>query len=172
VSVASVVFLAGLALVSWAATSAVRRYALARSMVDVPGDRSSHTVPTPRGGGLAIAISSLAGIVALSVAGVLAANVATAIAGGGAMVALVGWMDDHRDVAARWRLSVHFTAAAWFLAWTGGLSHLLVGDHRLELGAGIGSLLAAARDRLDHRTSTTSWMGSTASPAARRSPSA
>lgn len=29
----------------------LRRYALARSLTDIPSERSSHTVPTPRGGG-------------------------------------------------------------------------------------------------------------------------
>lgn len=35
-------------------TGVVRRYAESRAILDVPTDRSSHTVPTPRGGGVAI----------------------------------------------------------------------------------------------------------------------
>ena len=50
-------FLAGLAVLavvaSWGSTVAVRRYALAVDLLDHPNDRSSHTVPTPRGGGVA-----------------------------------------------------------------------------------------------------------------------
>jgi len=34
-------------------TGAVRRYALARSLLDQPNERSSHQVATPRGGGVA-----------------------------------------------------------------------------------------------------------------------
>ena len=41
------------ALSSWAGTGAVRRYALARDLLDHPNARGSHRVPTPRGGGLA-----------------------------------------------------------------------------------------------------------------------
>lgn len=43
------VFLASL-LMTWL----LRRYALLRNVLDIPNQRSSHTLPTPRGGGLAI----------------------------------------------------------------------------------------------------------------------
>lgn len=33
-------------------TAGLRRYALAKSIIDVPNARSSHQVPTPRGGGV------------------------------------------------------------------------------------------------------------------------
>ena len=35
---------------SFVLTAALRRYALAHSIIDVPIARSSHSVPTPRGG--------------------------------------------------------------------------------------------------------------------------
>jgi Fuc2NAc and GlcNAc transferase len=37
--------------------------------------------------------------------------------GAGAVVAVVGFLDDHRHVAARWRLLAHFVAAFWLLIW-------------------------------------------------------
>ncbi|EIU1460160.1 glycosyl transferase, partial [Pseudomonas aeruginosa] len=40
--------------VSGLLTGLLRRYALARSLLDTPNSRSSHVVPTPRGGGVAI----------------------------------------------------------------------------------------------------------------------
>ena len=46
-------FLATLALTGW-----MRRVALRRGILDHPNERSSHSEPTPRGGGLAIVISS------------------------------------------------------------------------------------------------------------------
>ncbi len=39
---------------SYTLTWVLRRYALVARMVDIPNDRSSHVVPTPRGGGLSI----------------------------------------------------------------------------------------------------------------------
>lgn len=50
-------------LLSLLMTAGLRRYALARSVIDVPNARSSHTVPTPRGGGVAIVVTFLLAIV-------------------------------------------------------------------------------------------------------------
>ncbi len=105
-------------------TGAVRCYALTRRVLDVPSSRSSHTVPTPRGGGVAIVVVSLAALPWLAERGSLASNVAWAMAGSGALVAVVGFVDDHRHVAARWRLLAHFVAAVWALSWLGGMPPL------------------------------------------------
>ena len=37
--------------VAWWLTGRFRRYAVARSLLDVPNARSSHAIATPRGGG-------------------------------------------------------------------------------------------------------------------------
>lgn len=96
-------------------TGVMRRYALVRSLLDVPNERSSHMVVTPRGGGVAIVLSALAGLGVLSHAGWLAGPDFRAVAGAGSLVALIGFLDDHGHVAARWRLAVHVAAAAWLL---------------------------------------------------------
>jgi Fuc2NAc and GlcNAc transferase len=127
-------WLLGVLLVSWGLTGGVRRYALARSLLDVPNARSSHTVPTPRGGGLAIVLAFLAVLPILAVEDVLPWPAMWALLGGGAWVAALGFLDDHGHVAARWRLLGHFIAAAWVLAWLGGLPPLRVADVPLELG--------------------------------------
>ena len=46
-------------------TGWLRRYALAASLIDIPNARSSHKLPTPRGGGLSIVIVFLLGLLAL-----------------------------------------------------------------------------------------------------------
>lgn len=127
-------WLLGVLLVSWGLTGGVRRYALARSLLDVPNARSSHAVPTPRGGGLAIVLAFLAVLPILAVEEVLPWSAMWALLGGGAWVAALGFLDDHGHVAARWRLLGHFIAAAWVLAWLGGLPPLRVADVPLELG--------------------------------------
>ena len=52
-------FLPAILIMSLVMTAGLRRYALARSVIDVPNARSSHTVPTPRGGGVAIVLTFL-----------------------------------------------------------------------------------------------------------------
>jgi glycosyltransferase WbpL len=103
-------------------TGAMRRYAVSRQLLDVPNSRSSHAIPTPTGGGVAIVITSLLSMFVLAAAGVTPWTVVAAMAGGGALVGAIGFVDDHRDLPAAWRLVAHFLAAIWLLAWMGGLA--------------------------------------------------
>lgn len=104
--------LLGLALLSAVLTWAARGYALRQQLMDQPGERRSHSVATPRGGGIAIVISLLVtAAVAIwawpeSTPTVLVASL------GLVLVAGIGWWDDHRPLPAMRRLLVHFIAAA------------------------------------------------------------
>ena len=107
---------------SFVLTAVLRRYALTRNMLDVPNDRSSHTVPTPRGGGVSIVVTFLISLGVLWSWGLIGSHFFFGAAGAGLLVAIVGFMDDHRHIAPRWRLLGHFSGAAWMLVWTGGLA--------------------------------------------------
>ncbi|MCF5605653.1 MraY family glycosyltransferase [Pseudomonas syringae] len=115
-----------IALLSLILTSLLRKYALARSLIDTPNARSSHSVPTPRGGGVSIVVAFLLALSVLAWAGLLSIAALVAIFGSAGLVALIGFMDDHGHIAARWRLLGHFVAAGWALAWIGGLGPLTV----------------------------------------------
>jgi UDP-N-acetylmuramyl pentapeptide phosphotransferase/UDP-N-acetylglucosamine-1-phosphate transferase len=103
---------------AWAA----RDHALRHRLLDQPGERRSHTVPTPRGGGIGIALAwGLAWLVApwyLPVGAALAA----AVLAGLLLVGGVGFLDDHRPLSAWHRLLAHVLAGvllAAALAWEG-----------------------------------------------------
>lgn len=123
-----------IACVSLVLTGALRRYALARSLMDIPNGRSSHSIPTPRAGGGAIAFSFLMAIPILGFLGVLDWSFIFALLGAGAGIALLGWLDDYRHVAVRWRLLGHFSGAAWVLFWFDGPPVLNVFGFALNLG--------------------------------------
>ena len=89
-------------------TALLRRYALARSIIDIPNARSSHTLPTPRGGGVAIVVAFLLAQLLLTWDGLLDGASLAALFGSGLLVAIIGFMDDHGLIAARWRLLGHF----------------------------------------------------------------
>ncbi len=91
-------------------TGLIRRYAAARLM-DIPNARSSHSLPTPRGGGLAIVLALAGASYSLFAGGRIPFN-AWAAFNCALPVALIGFLDDHRHVPARWRLSIHILAAA------------------------------------------------------------
>lgn len=123
-------------------TWALRRYALSHSLIDVPNSRSSHTVPTPRGGGVAIVLSFLSALILLGIQNELQWNYVYAFFGAGVGVAVLGFLDDHGHIAARWRLLGHFCAAFWGLFWLNGLPSLSVAYFTLDLGW-VGHCLAA-----------------------------
>ncbi len=101
-------------------TLLVRRYALAAQLLDLPNARSSHTTPTPRGGGLAIVVVVLAGVPVLGLQNNLGMSAMLALWLGGAAVGGVGWLDDRFEVAAQWRLLVHLGAASLLIFLAGG----------------------------------------------------
>jgi Fuc2NAc and GlcNAc transferase len=115
-------------------TGWLRRFALARKLVDVPNSRSSHVAPTPRGGGLAVVVVTLTALPLLGWHGALSPSSLWALLGAGMLVGAIGWLDDRRDVAVSGRLLIHFTAAVWALAWLGGLPQLPVFGVTLDFG--------------------------------------
>ncbi|MGH8214530.1 MAG: glycosyltransferase family 4 protein [Rhodanobacteraceae bacterium] len=101
----------GLAL-SVACTAATMAYARRHGLIDLPGQRRSHTQPTPRGGGIGIvAAILLAGIPAWGVIDSLAHWMQpAAFAAAVFAVALIGWRDDHAPLSVLSRLAVHALA--------------------------------------------------------------
>lgn len=126
---------------SWVLTGQIRRFALANAILDMPNARSSHAIPTPRGGGVAIVLLVLGGTLLASYAGALDGDTAAAFIGGGGLVALIGWLDDRRGVHAAVRALTHTIAAAWAVYWLGGLPSFYTGTGHVPLGA-LGGLLA------------------------------
>lgn len=119
---------------SFTLTYWLRRYALHKSLLDIPNGRSSHTVPTPRGGGVAIVVSYLAALTLLFGDGALALPVFLAMGGAGLAIAALGFLDDHGHVAARWRLLGHFLSAVWALFWLDGLPPITLFGGTLDIG--------------------------------------
>lgn len=119
-----VLALLGAAAASALLTALVLVYARRRQLLDLPGRRRSHAVPTPRGGGAgAVAVIAAAAIV-LGWAGAIETREAWALAAGLAAIGTIGWIDDHRPLSARLRLAVHVLVgaalAAVFLPGIGG----------------------------------------------------
>jgi len=88
------------------------------NLLDIPNERSSHNIATPRGGGLSIVVIFLVGV---SLYDSLPVNVVIALIGSGSLVAGIGFWDDQGHIAARWRLLSHFIAGFWALFWLGDM---------------------------------------------------
>lgn len=109
--------LATAAAVTWLAI----RYARWQQLIDQPGERRSHIVSTPRGGGIGIVVSQLLACVLGAVWLPDHALVLLVFALGLLMVAGIGWWDDHRSLPALPRLCVHLLAGLLLavLVWLG-----------------------------------------------------
>jgi len=119
------------AFLSFLLTGIATWYAGRRGLLDHPGDRQSHTVATPRGGGVGL-------VAALLIASLL-------FAGGNSpefwvqcimpavvVLALTGWWDDHASLGAGFRFSIQLVVSfyvLWFAAnagWVQGVIPMIM----------------------------------------------
>ena len=121
-------------LVSWLLTGLILRVAIRFSILDHPNSRSSHSVPTPRGGGLGIVIVVVGAIAGLYLFGQMPADVFASLVVGGILIAGIGAVDDYRHVPAQWRFLVQIIAASFAVAMLGGLPNLQIGRQFVDLG--------------------------------------
>lgn len=122
-------------------TGLVYAHARRKRWLAIPNARSSHAVPTPSSGGIGLAIVALGVLVILGATGALPMPLVIALVGGGALVAIIGWIDDRRQLPARVRFTSHALAAVWAIWWIGGPDTLTVGVTTISLGVW-GALLA------------------------------
>ena len=100
-----------------AGVAVVRRFSGRLGLLDVPNERSSHSVPTPRGGGLAIVSVTLLLYLAIGAAGILTVN--WSFFTGAFIVAAVSYLDDLFSLPAWVRLAAHLCAALVLIAGNG-----------------------------------------------------
>jgi len=99
-----------LTILSYFGVYLIRRYAERRQIIDHPNERSSHIMPTPRGGGLAIVvIVTGAGLWAIKEAKL---NHALIYIICGVVIAYLGWRDDVHSLSMRVRFTVQGLVAA------------------------------------------------------------
>lgn len=135
-----VTFLAG-AGATWLLSFPIVRWLRARQVLDRPNERSSHAVPTPRGGGLAVMGVLVPGLIVLYAhSGELFAVLLALCA---AMLAAISFLDDMRPLRASTRFVIHFVAALLLLgglAWGGGGENIAIGaDAGMTPGEGNGT---------------------------------
>ncbi len=114
-----------IALAAFLLTGLIRYYALSRNVLDIPNQRSSHTIPTPRGGGLAIVLAFMFAVLSIKLTQHIDDR-AFGLCGSTLLVAIIGFCDDHAHVPARWRFLTHLVTALLIVWLLGGFPLLLV----------------------------------------------
>jgi Fuc2NAc and GlcNAc transferase len=118
-------------LLSLALTALIARHAARLGLVDQPNLRSSHNLPTPRGGGAAIVIATLIVTAASLVLqpAVSAPPFSQPVEAAlmlGLPIAVIGLLDDRHGVAARWRFLTQGLVVACLLLWLAPLPGFLL----------------------------------------------
>ena len=110
IEIASLGFL--IFLVSYGGVAGLRRWAERRQILDIPNARSSHTRPTPRGGGGAIVVVSLLGlIISWEFTPTWPFSKLLAYLSGAILIAAISWLDDLHFLSNRIRFAAHSAGA-------------------------------------------------------------
>jgi Fuc2NAc and GlcNAc transferase len=108
-----------------------KNWALKKSVLDIPNDRSSHFVPTPHGGGFAIVITFYSGLFLLFLTGNIDRSLFFALIPG-IVLAFVGFIDDLKNLPHSTRFTIQFLCSGIALFFLGGF-HGFFGDTLLWL---------------------------------------
>ena len=114
-------------------TGIIKYYSESWKIIDIPNERSSHSIPTARGGGVSVVVIFILMSIFLVSRKVILIDNLTILLVPSIMVAIIGSMDDLRHIPAFWRLLIHFISAVLFLIWLGGFPPLDVGGLTLDL---------------------------------------
>jgi Fuc2NAc and GlcNAc transferase len=96
---------------SLALVAGFHRYALAKGLIDIPNARSSHQIPTPRGGGIVFVGLWLGAALLSWTQGELSSEAVFLLLPGASLVAAIGYGDDHYDLSPLWRAFAQLMAA-------------------------------------------------------------
>lgn len=111
-------------------TIAVLYFTKRASIVDIPNNRSSHTIPTPRGGGLAVAISWFVGLTYFFIHSKIEPPLFYALISS-LPLTIIGFADDVFNLKPAVRFLVQFFCSALALWFLGGLQSLELGTWSL-----------------------------------------
>ncbi|MFW2591765.1 MraY family glycosyltransferase [Aliarcobacter butzleri] len=115
-----------LLLISFLLTYFIKNYMIKKSLVASVNERSSHTVPTPHGGGIAIAITWFIGLFYLYFIGQIEENLFYALLFG-AVISIVSFFDDIYELSPKLRLIIQAIVAIGGLYFLGGFETLTFG---------------------------------------------
>ena len=113
-------------LLSFVLTYFIKEYAIKKSLVATVNERSSHSVPTPHGGGIAVSITWFIGLIYLYINDQIDPALFYALIIG-AVIAVVGLIDDIIELSPKLRMIVFALVGATGLYIIGGLDTITFG---------------------------------------------
>ena len=107
-------------------TYLVRIFALRHKILDIPNERSSHSAPTPRGGGVAIVVSWYIGITIFFFWNLIDKNLYFALLSG-SVLAIISLLDDLISIRPMIRLLIQAITAVIAFVFLGGINNVNLG---------------------------------------------
>ena len=120
-----------LLLISFSLTYFIKNYMIKKSLVASVNERSSHTTPTPHGGGIALSLTWFLGLVYLYFMGEIEASLFYALLFG-AVISIVSFFDDIYELSPKLRLIVQSLIAFSGIFAIGGLNEIDLGFFVIE----------------------------------------
>lgn len=127
----NVLLLGAIFIASFFFTALYRNIAIKKSILDVPNDRSSHEIPTPRGGGIAIVLAFYLGLTFIYLKGNVDKNLFLALLSG-LLLVVTGLFDDILNLPALFRFLIQAFTVSMALFFLGGLLVIDLGISPIE----------------------------------------
>jgi glycosyltransferase WbpL len=122
-----------LVLVSSMATDLIRRISIKNKLYDVPNNRSSHHIPTPRGGGVVIILTLLITIAILTFNKEVGTDFSISMLIGISIIATIGLIDDIKNLPVLIRAIAYVLGAVLSIYLIGGFSSLSINNFSIHL---------------------------------------
>ncbi len=126
------IFFISLFVISFGITGFFRLYAIRKSILDIPNNRSSHVVSTPRGGGIAIAITWFSAIVFLFLKKEINSALFFALLCG-LPISTISLVDDIITISPKVRLLVQVISAIMVIFFLGAINGVDIGFSYLSV---------------------------------------
>jgi Fuc2NAc and GlcNAc transferase len=117
-----------------------RRWSSRREIFDIPNERSSHTEPTLRGGGVIIVIICLFAFLILSIFS--GQQIIWSYLIGALIVSIVSLFDDVKTISPFWRFLCHSLAAGMVIWQVQGFDKLLIPFYGIVQAGFLGNIIA------------------------------
>ena len=132
----AVIFIA----VSVIITAYIRNFSIKNKLFDIPNDRSSHKIPIPNLGGIAIIIPLIFLIVTLFSQEMIGDEIGISMIIGLSLIAIVGLVDDCKNLSAFTRITIYVIASGASLYLIDGVKSISINEYNYYLG-GVGYCL-------------------------------